>query len=321
MRSARSLLLAFASLLCFSVATLAPVDLAHADSARADRARADRASGAKTELVDFGMGPKESGRLFGNAKTAWEAAFQPAQLRSTLRGLASGQLAMSDSLKQELYVVRKSSSIVRASFQLLDESHAKPKALDRYVRAAGKLNDAINAGQAEKIPGLAKKTLKAMKPKQIRAEVQGFVPTSEASFNGYLFTSMLFAERAGSQNVVDAPVYHQLRKEMTNLLVLFEPGRPMSPATKKLHDRLHKIRMEMGDVHDSLVAKKSGDPADYHAKKVRLSKMTQKNVRKVLSSLRIETPKSKAKSVHYQRWSANIKPGRGAKRAAPKRVR
>lgn len=274
---------------------------------------------AGSEVVDFGIEAKESRRLFGTAVKNWEAAFAPKKLRSTLKGLASGKVTMSDALKQELYVVRKSSAIVRATFQLLDEGHQKPKALDRYVRAAGKLNDAINSGQHEKIPTLAKKTLQAMHVEAIRAEVKGFVPTSAKSFNGYLYTSMLFAEKASSSKKLKAPVYHQLRKEMTNLLVLFEPGRKMTPGVQRLHDRLHNIRLSMGDVHDLLVSKKSKDPKSYTSKKVKLTKMNRKDVRQVLRTIRVQKPATKA--VHYDRWRANIKPGRGSSKAAPKKVR
>jgi hypothetical protein len=272
-----------------------------------------------SEVVDFSIEPKESSRLFGAAVKNWNAAFQPKKIRATLKALAKGQLAMSPELKQELYVVRKSSAIVRATFQLLDEGHQKPKSLDRYVRAAGKLNDAINSGQHKKIPALAKKTLQAMQVEAIRAEVKGFVPTSAESFQGYLYTSMLFAEKASSAKKLKAPVYHQLRKEMTNLLVLFEPGRKMSPGVQRLHDRLHHIRLSMGDVHDTLVAKKSKDPTSYTAKKVKLTKMNRKDVRQVLRSIRIQKPA--VKTLHYDRWRANIKPGRGSSKAAPKKVR
>lgn len=308
MRALSSLLVSLASIACLSFVALPPA-AAYADDAKV----------AKADVVDFAIGPNESSKLFGTAQKNWEAVFKPKALRVTLKGLASGELQMTEALKKDLYVVRKSSSIVRASFQLLDEGHQKPKALDRYVRAAGKLNDAINAGQAEKIPDLAKKTLRAMKVKSIRSEVKGFVPTSKKSFNGYLYTSMLFAEKAGANKAVDAPVFHQLRKEMTNMLVLFEPGAKMSPAMTKLHDRLHKIRFSMGDVHDELVAKKTKNPGDYNTKKVKLTKMTRKDVRSVIRSIRVTTPQ--AKTVHYNRWKANVKPGRGGTKAAPKRAR
>ncbi len=307
MRSLSSLFLSLASVACLSFVVLPPAAV-----------RADGAV-AKADVVDFAIGPKESSKLFATAQKNWQAAFKPTELRATLGGLASGKIQMTDALKNDLYVIRKSSAIVRASFQLLDQRHHKPKALDRYVKAAGKLNDAINEGHYKKIPDLAKKTLKAMKVKAIRAEVKGFVPTSKKSFNGYLYTSMLFAEKAGSSKAVDAPVFHQLRKEMTNMLVLFDPGAKMSPAMTKLHDRLHKIRFSMGDVHDELVAKKTKNPADYKTKKVKLTKMTRKDVRSVIRSIRVQTPQAKA--VHYQRWKANVKPGRGGTKAAPKRAR
>ena len=86
-----------------------------------------------------------------------------------------------------------------------------------------------------------------------------------------------------------------------------------------MHDRLHKIRFSMGDVHDELVAKKTKNPADYNTKKVKLSKMTRQDVRSVIRSIRVATPQSKG--VHYKRWKANVKPGRGGKKAAPKRAR
>ncbi len=309
MRPFSSFLLSLASAACLVLAVAPPIPQALADRARVEAA----------DTVHFDIGPKESGRLFGTAQRNWEAAFEPTKLKATLNGLASGNVQMSESLKKQLYVVRKSSSIVRASFQLLDENHRKPKALDRYVRAAGKLNDAINAGQADKIPDLARKTLTAMNVPAIRAEVSGFQPTSKKSFNGYLYTSMLFAKKAGAKKAVNAPVFHQLRKEMTNMLVLFEPGKKLSEPMQKLHDRLHKLRFDMGDVHDALVAKKTGHAADYNGKKVKLSKMTRSDVRNVLRTIRVQTPA--AKGVHYSRWKANVKPGRGGKKAAPKRAR
>lgn len=308
MRSLSSLLLSFASVACLGLVTLPPA-----------AAQAEGAKVAKADVVDFAIGPKESTKLFGTAQKNWEAVFKPSEMKATLKGLASGKTQMSEALKKDLYVVRKSSAIIRSSFQLLDNGHMKPKALDRYVKAAGKLNDAINAGQTEKIPDLAKKTLRAMKVKAIRAEVKGFKPTSKKSFNGYLYTSMLFAERAGSGKAVNAPVFHQLRKEMTNMLVLFDPSAKMSPAMQKLHDRLHKIRFSMGDVHDELVAKKTKNPADYNTKKVKLTKMTRQDVRNVIRSIHVETPA--AKTLHYNRWKANVKPGRGGTKAAPKRAR
>lgn len=309
MRALSSILLVLSASAALHLVGVPSTPLAHADDVEV----------AASDVVHFDIGPEESARLFAVAKSNWEAQFRPKKLKTTLRGLAKGTTPMSDELKQQLYVVRKTSSIVRASFQLLDEGHGKPKALDSYCRAAGKLNDAINAGHYDEIPKLAKKTLKAMNVSKIRAEVDGFQPTTKESFNGYLYTSMLFAERAGSNTALSAPVFHQLRKEMTNLLVLFEPGKKLSGPMQKLHDRLHKLRFDMGDVHDDLVARKTGKPADYHTKQVKLTKMTRSDVRNVLRSIRVQTPASRG--VHYNRWKANVKPGRGGTKAAPRRGR
>jgi hypothetical protein len=272
---------------------------------------------AAAEQLDLKIDTTESARLFSAAKKQWKAAFQPAQLRTVLEGIASGKTTIGPELKQQLYHARKSSAIVRSSFQLLDHKHYKPKALDTYVRAAGKLNDAINSGQLDKTPALARKALSVLKVAKIQAEVDAFVPSTSESFEGYLYTSMKFVRANKNAKKLKAPVYHQLRKEMTNMLVLFEPGRKLAPATQRLHDRLHKIRLEMGDVHDALIENRLKG-GSYDAKKVRLTKSTQKDLRKVLQSLRISRPANQA--VHYQRWRANVKSGRGAKRAAPVRV-
>ena len=277
-------------------------------------AQAKSSTVARESKVDLQIDTKESARLFGAAVKHWNSAFQPAELRKVLQGIADGKTVIDPPLKKKLYDARKSSAIVRSSFQLLDQKHYKPKALDTYVRAAGKLNDAINSGQLEKTPELARKALAVLKIAKIQAEVKAFVPATTESFEGYLYTSMQFVRASEGAKKLKAPVYHQLRKEMTNMLVLFEPGKKLSPATQRLHDRLHKIRLEMGDVHDNLIAKRLKG-GNYDGKKVPLSKSTNKDLRKVLNSLRLARPANQA--LHYQRWKANVKSGRGAKRAAP----
>lgn len=253
----------------------------------------------------------QSAELYDIALARFQSHFNQPTLQVQLNKLASGQATISKKLASQLKVTRLSANILRSTFIMVDKSHTKPAALHRYVVLAGRLNDAISSGNKKAVPELAASVLKAMNQPAMQKEISGFKPASAKSVNGYLQASLRQVEKGLAAKTVSAPVFHQMRKDITYVQSLFNRGRSleigapkkMDAKTQKLWNRLERIRNNMGGIHDKLAADKSHGKIDYDKTQVKIPKAIRTDIKKALVAL---SAHSKNHKKHSRRWRQNV---------------
>jgi hypothetical protein len=210
--------------------------------------------------IDVDVNKALVSEFYEKARLGFTANFDPSRLEVLLDRIESqGAGSLSIEEKLELKGRRKEASVLRGVFITFSKPHEAPEAIQRYARDFGKFNDALEVGLEEPITDAVHALKKSLSPKKIRAVLTDHVfdPIGHDRFNEYLNSLMATIEKSLSKDVLPIERFHDLRKELKELLNLFGLSEQVAPdaAHKTAYDYLYALNEKLGLMHDEVVAR------------------------------------------------------------------
>lgn len=186
-------------------------------------------------------------------------------LRQTLRTLAKGQ-KISSEVFARMKALRKLAITVRSGFIVFDEKHKVPKRFERFAKAFGKLNDALEFDADRLVPDLADRLLDAAGRQDISRDLESFEAASPKSVErrmSELREEILTLAKERTMSVHD---FHEVRKLLKHVLVSVQMAQAIEPSTEKkltfdyltvLNDALGNLRQ--GALEADLQSREQGE--------------------------------------------------------------
>jgi hypothetical protein len=224
-------------------------------------------SPAGDERGGVSMDRGQASALYDAALGRWNEAFDRAETRDLIKGIADGKKVTKSDLKQ-LKDIRLAGAQLRSSFFTLSKDHEPPKALHKFVRTFGQLNDAIEAKVPAQRIAKAKELLAMLEGgsfKKVSKGIDKFEPTSGKSFDKFM--AKRFAKLSEGLEKDQVPIhdlhrYRKAMKDMMNVLDFLNSAHP-DPELAAAYKRLHDLNSELGDTHDEFVHASLRGELDY----------------------------------------------------------
>jgi len=211
------------------------------------------------EKIDIVSNKNNSEKLFSLANELWQEEAKLTEVREVVAQLARGELSvLNKKTKADLKTSRKYGLIIRSGFQLFDKSHAMPEEIQNFIRAFGKLNDAISSKHQAKIIARAQSLLELFEKLPSQDLLEYFTSAGKGNFIEYMENHINEISVSISKSAVSEKEFHATRKSIRTLLAYFQLQYATQPSRSKelICNYLAYISREMGNIHDEIVESK-----------------------------------------------------------------
>lgn len=218
------------------------------------------------------------------------------RLSEVLTKLSRGGKADS-ATEAELKALRKLAIILRSDFIVLDENHEVPDSFERFTKAFGKLNDAIEFKAQKLIPDLAARVLELAEPRKLARDLDRFGAASPKSVEKTIIrlrTDIVELASGGTLSVHD---FHEVRKLLKHVLTFVQTAQSFDPTPEKtfafqymsaLNDALGGLRQDA--LESQVRSLERGKLADDEIETQKLPGKLRRQILAVLNRLAIARP-------------------------------
>lgn len=221
------------------------------------------------DTIHLDYTPEQLERCFRICKQLWQDGVDRAALLEMIETIAR-QHAQSPQEQLAFKYLRAKLKHLRFAFIVCDERHRYPRLFHWMTAIMGNLQDAFKNkqyAQVERIAIPVRFFLSRFVYSLIEKEIDGFRPSTTASFQRYIHGQLDFIRQHLAREKITSKEFHEVRKVISRLVALYDNLKLLypSPDHHAISRYLSTINGLMGNAHDGMIAGKFDKTHDYHA--------------------------------------------------------